>query len=197
MILPLGDYRYEYRRAGAVIATEQARFDGNRIVGERRMADSSNRYHVDAELSAEGGIIRINLGYERGPFTRAAAYVASGDMLRGQVSAMVGRNEVAAKLGRFREIDADLMLMRALIIAHVRARGGLRWTGRVAVIDPATLVPASIKQSARPIDESGRKWIYEARMGDREQIEIDAEGTILRRRDDRGVETILMPGPPA
>jgi hypothetical protein len=83
-------------------------------------------------------------------------------------------------------------LFRALIIARVRARGQTRWTGRVASIDPATLVAASHKQSARAADPGLRKWIYEPRMGDSEEIELDAEGRIIRRRDNRGTETILV-----
>jgi hypothetical protein len=107
------------------------------------------------------------------------------------VSAVAGRNEVAVALGRYREIDAGLTFFKALLIAHIRARGDERWTGRVAVIDPNTLVAASLKQTCWRRDDAGRLWVYELRMGETETIEIDAEGRITRRLDDRGVETVL------
>lgn len=188
MILPAGDLRYEIRRAGAIVAIEDSSFDGHRIAGKRRFADNANRYQATAELAEDSSIARITLSYSRGPFNRTASYEAAGDFLRGQI----GRNAVTAKLGRLREIDADLVIFRALIIARVRARGQVRWTGRVATIDPATLVADSNKQSARCTDSAGLRWIYEARMGDREEIELDAAGRIVARRDDRGVEAILI-----
>lgn len=188
MILPAGNLRYEIRRGGAIVAVEEASFDGHRIKGERRFSDSANRYQASADLAEDGSITRMALGYSRGPFNRTASYEAIGDFLRGQI----GRNSVVAKLGRLREIDADLVIFRALIIARVRARGQTRWTGRVAAIDPATLVADSNKQSARCIDSAGLRWIYEPRMGDREEIELDADGRIVRRRDDRGTEAILI-----
>jgi hypothetical protein len=113
------------------------------------------------------------------------------------VSAVAGRNEVAVALGRYREIDAGLTFFRALLIAHIRARGHERWTGRVAVIDPNTLVGASLKQTCWRRDDAGRLWVYELRMGETEAIEIDAEGRITRRRDERGVETVLASFDPA
>lgn len=188
MILPIGDLRYEIRRGGAIVALEDSSFDGHRIEGERRFVDNANRYQANAELAADSSIARITLSYSRGPFNRTASYEASGDFLRGQI----GRNAVTAKLGRLREIDADLVIFRALIIARVRTRGQVRWTGRVAAIDPATLVADSNKQSARCVDSAGLRWIYEARMGDREEIELDAAGRIVFRRDDRGTEAILI-----
>ncbi|MHB8382420.1 MAG: hypothetical protein ACYDC3_08810 [Candidatus Binataceae bacterium] len=188
MILPAGVLRYEIRRDGAIVAVEDSSFDGRRITGERRFADSANRFEAAAELAQDGSIARMTLSYTRGPFNRTASYEAAGDFLRGQI----GRNAVTAKLGRLREIDADLVIFRALIIARVRARGQTRWTGRVAAIDPATLVADSNKQSARCIDSAGLKWIYEPKMGDREEIELDADGRIVRRRDDRGTEAILV-----
>ncbi|HVA77347.1 MAG TPA: hypothetical protein VNF27_05600 [Candidatus Binataceae bacterium] len=192
MILPAGDYHYEIRRGAALVAIEEASFDGRRIAGARRFMDSANRYAVIADLAADSSIASVTLSYARGPFNRTAQYEAVGEFLRGQITAMAGRNAVTAKLGRFREIDADLVIFRALIIARVRARGQTRWTGRVAAIDPATLVAGSNKQSARCADGAGLRWIYEPRMGDREEIELDAAGRILRRLDDRGVEALLV-----
>lgn len=188
MILPAGALRYEIRRGGAIVAVEESTFDGRRIAGERRFTDNANRYAATADLAEDGSIARVTLSYSRGPFNRTASYEAAGDFLRGQI----GRNAVTAKLGRLREIDADLVIFRALIIARVRARGQMRWTGRVAAIDPGTLVADSNKQSARCADSSGLRWIYEARMGDREEIELDAAGRIISRRDDRGTETLLI-----
>ncbi|MGB6553351.1 MAG: hypothetical protein WBE78_07660 [Candidatus Binataceae bacterium] len=188
MILPEGDLRYEIRRGGTIVAVEDSSFDGHRIAGERRFADSANRYAAAAELAEDGSIARMTLSYSRGPFNRTASYEAIGDFLRGQI----GRNAVTAKLGRLREIDADLVIFRALIIARVRARGQVRWTGRVAAIDPATLVADLNKQSVRCADGAGLRWIYEPRMGDREVIELDGAGRILSRRDERGTEAILI-----
>ena len=188
MILPVGALHYEIRRGGVIVAVEDSSFDGRRIAGERRFADNANRYEASAELAQDSSIARMTLSYSRGPFIRTASYEAAGDYLRGQI----GRNAVTAKLGRLREIDADLVIFRALIIARVRARGQVRWTGRVAAIDPATLVADSNKQSARRADSIGLRWIYEARMGDREEVELDAAGRIISRRDDRGTETILI-----
>jgi len=189
-IFPAGEYRYEIRRAGEVVAIEETSFDGRKIAGWRRSPDGSNRNEVEAEISAEGLVHRLNLRYARGPFSRSAIYEAAEDFLRGSVTALGGRNIITAKLGRFREIDADFVLFRALTIAHLRARGQTRWTGRVAAIDPATLVASSHKQSARA--SGALTWSYEARMGDSEEIEIDAAGRILSRRDDRGGRTVLV-----
>ncbi|HUY28729.1 MAG TPA: hypothetical protein VMV27_15065 [Candidatus Binataceae bacterium] len=192
MILPAGSYRYEIRRGGALVAVETANFDGRAISGARRFAGNSNHYEVSADLADDSSIARVTLSYARGPFTRAARYEAVDDYLRGQITAMASRNVVTAKLGRFREIDADLVIFRALIIARVRARGQTRWTGRVAAIDSATLVAASNKQSARCASETGLEWIYEARMGESEEIQLDAEGRIISRRDRLGTEAILI-----
>ena len=191
-MLPTGTYRYEIRRAGQLVAREEAIFDGFKITGWRKSIDGSDRSEVDADISSDGFVTRIRLRYVRGPFSRNANYEATDDFLRGSVSALGGRNALTAKLGRFRELNADFVLFRALILAHVRARGQSRWTGRVANIDSATLVAASNKQSARAGDSSGLKWTYEPRMGDVEEIEIDGEGKILRRRDNRGGEAILV-----
>jgi hypothetical protein len=136
--------------------------------------------------------VRVRVRYARGPFSRNAAYEAGEDFLRGSVSALGGRNAITAKLGRFREIDADFVIFRAITLAHVRGRGQTRWTGRVATIDSGTLVAASNKQSARALDSSGLRWIYEPRMGDSEEIELDSSGRILRRIDNRGSRADLV-----
>jgi hypothetical protein len=192
MLIPTGEYRYEIRRRGELVAIEEESFDGERIAGVRRAPDGSNPHEVEAEIAPDGTVRRVTVRYSRGPFARTAVYDAAEDFLRGMVSAVAGRNAITAKLGRYREIDADLVLFRALTIAHVRARGQTRWTGRVAAIDPATLVAASHKHTARAADSTGLKWIYEPRMGDSEEIELDALGRIVRRRDDRGIETVLL-----
>ena len=93
------------------------------------------------------------------------------------------------------EVDADLIIFRALTIAHIRERGQTRWTGRVAAIDPNTLVAATGKQSCRQRGDDPHVWIYEPRMGDWEEIEIDDSGLVLRRRDSRGIETVLVTPP--
>ncbi len=190
--LAFGSLAYEIRLAGEAVAREETTFDGRKIAGHRKSIDGSSRYEVEAELSQEGIVRRVRLRYERGPFSRNALYEAADDFLRGSVSALGGRNAVTTKLGRFREVDADFLIFRALTLAHVRARGQTRWTGRVATIDSATLVASSNKQSARCDDASGLRWIYEPRMGDSEEIRIDPEGRILLRADNRGREARLI-----
>ncbi|HVC44686.1 MAG TPA: hypothetical protein VND20_07690 [Candidatus Binataceae bacterium] len=191
MLIAAGSYRYEIRRAGAAIAIEEDNCTADAISGVRRAATGDNRHEVDAALDTAGVVARVTVRYHRGMFARTATYEADGEALRGRVSAVAGHNEVVVKLGRFREIDADLILFRALLIAHIRARGQTQWTGRIAMIDPNTLVAAALKQSVRQSDEQGLRWVYEARMGDTEEIELDADGRITRVRDGWGVEKIL------
>ena len=191
MLMPRGDYRYDIRRAGAVIAVEQERYIAGLINGFRRTIEGDNLHEVEAGLDAEGNIASVNVRYKRGFFTRSATYAAVGESLRGSVSAVASQNEVVVKLGRYREIDADLVLFRALILAHIRLRGQAHWTGRVAVIDPNTLVAASLKQTCRRREEAGLRWAWEARMGDADEIELDGSGRIVRQRDSWGVEKVL------
>jgi len=197
MLIADGELRYEIRRAGELIAVEDEGLAAGRIHGIRRPASGSNVYQVDAELDDAGLVRRVAVSYRRGPFTRNASYESAGDFLRGSVSAMGGRNNLTTKLGRYREVDADLIVFRALTIAHIRQRGQTRWTGRVAAIDPNTLVAATVKQSCRQRGNDPRVWIYEPRMGDSEEIEIDESGLVLRRRDSQGVETVLAARAPA
>jgi hypothetical protein len=192
MLIPDGEFRYDIRRAGEVIAVETESLYGGLIRGVRRPVSGSNVYEVEADLDDAGLIRRVVVSYRRGPFTRDATYEAADNFLRGNVSAMGGRNDLTTKLGRYGEIDADLIIFRALTIAHIRARGQSRWTGRVAAIDPNTLVAATSKQSCRQRGNDPHLWIYEPRMGDAEEIEIDDSGHVLRRRDSRGVETVLV-----
>jgi len=194
MIPPAGEYRYEIRRAGETLAREETTFDGGKISGWRQSLKGTNRDEVEAEISSQGLVVRVRLRYVRGPFSRNASYEADEDFLRGSVSALGGRNAITVKLGRFHEISAEFVLFRALTLGHVRERRQTRWTGRVVTIDPATLVAASNKQSARAADSSGLKWIYEPRMGDLEEIEIDPQGRVLCRRDNRSGEATLAVG---
>ena len=200
MIIPPGEYRYEIRRGRELLALEEERFGSGLLAGARHLPGGLNRHEIEATVDSAGVVKRVSLRYSRGPFTRSAVYDAAEEALRGSVSALAGRNEVVVKLGRFREVDADLILFRALMIAHVRAREQVRWTGRVAVIDSNTLVAASIKHTCHLRDATGRRWTYETRMGEQEEIEIDGDGRIIRRTDGRGIETALVsfaPAPPA
>ncbi|HEX3409699.1 MAG TPA: hypothetical protein VHS07_05430 [Candidatus Binataceae bacterium] len=192
MLIAPGDYRYEIRRDGSVLALEQERYIAGGITGSRRTVDGANLHEVEATLAPDETIKRVSVRYNRGLFKRSAVYDAADETLRGSVSAVASHNEVVVKLGRFREIDADLVLFRALILAHVRARGQLRWTGRVAIIDPHTLVAAALKQNCRSRDQAGLRWTWEARMGDADEIELDSAGKITRQRDSWGVEKILV-----
>jgi hypothetical protein len=192
MLIAPGDYRYEIRRDGAILAVEEERYAAGAISGSRRSIDGANLHEVEATLDADETIKRVSVRYHRGLFRRSAVYDAADETLRGSVSAVASHNEVVVKLGRFREIDADLVLFRALILAHVRARGQVRWTGRVAIIDPNTLVAAALKQTCRRRDEAGLRWAWEARMGDADEIELDSAGRIIRQRDSWGVDKVLV-----
>jgi hypothetical protein len=192
MLIADGDFRYELRRGGELIAVETETLAWGMIRGIRRPASGSNVYEVEAELDDAGLVRRVAVSYSRGPFTRNATYESADNFLRGSVGAGGSRNDLTTKLGRYGEVDADLIIFRALTIAHIRERKQTRWTGRVAAIDPNTLVAATSKQSCRQRGNDPHLWIYEPRMGDAEEIEIDNAGVVRRRRDSRGVETILV-----
>jgi hypothetical protein len=49
-------------------------------------------------------------------------------------------------------------------------------TSRVATIDPSTLTAQTHKKTCRRKDAHERIFIYEPRMGDAEEIEIDEAG---------------------
>ena len=149
MLIPDGDFRYEIRRAGELIATEEEILAWGKIRGVRHPASGSNVYEVEAELDSDGLVRLVVVRYSRGPFVRNATYESADNFLRGNISAMGGRQNLTTKLGRYREVDADLVIFRALTIAHIRARGQSRWTGRMAAIDPNTLVAATSKQTCR------------------------------------------------
>jgi hypothetical protein len=197
MLIPDGEFRYEIRRAGELIATEEESLAAGKIRGVKHPASGSNVYEVEAELDPEALIRRIVVRYSRGPFVRNATYESADDFLRGNISAMGSRNNLTTKLGRYREVDADLIIFRALTIAHIRARGQSRWTGRIAAIDANTLVAATSKQTCRQRGNDPHVWIYEPRMGDSEEITIDDSGCVLRRHDARGLDTILISRTPA
>jgi hypothetical protein len=190
--LPAGEYHYELRRGGDLIAIEEETLAGGTLRGVRRTADGLNRHEVEARLDAGGFIVALAVRYSRGPFKRSASYETADDLIRGHLIAAGGREEVSSKLGRMREVDADLILCKALIIAHVRSRGQARWIGRVATIDPNTLVASSPKHTYRRRDEVGRLWTFEPRMGDAEEFELDEAGRIVRRRARDEVETKLV-----
>ncbi len=190
-----GRYRYEILRGGETVAVEEAELRAGELQCVRRSADGMSRYEAHASFDADGRIVRLVARYSRGPFSRSATYEAGDDFLRGSVSAMGARTVETAKLGRFREIDAGMVVFKALIVSHARERGQLRWTGRVVLIDPNTLIPASIKQTCRQKDESGLLWIYEPRMGDSEEIRFDETGRLVSLTDNRGTVARLAAGP--
>ena len=192
-MLPTGNYSYEIRLHGELVAFEDSRVDAAMIVASRRSADGLSRHRVEAALNPEHRVYRVTLSYSSSLFRRKASYEAVEDNLRGRISGLAGRNEIVVKLGRFREVDAaGLLIFRALIIGHIRLRGDEHWTGRVAVIDPNTLAAASVKQNCAQRNSSECSWIYEPRMGDTEHIELDEAGRIIRRRDNRGITAELM-----
>lgn len=185
-MIPVGEYHYEIRRGSELIATEEERFLGNEISGIRRFAGSSDSFEATAALDADAMVARVTARYSRGPFARRATYEANQDFLRGSISAMGSRTAETAKLGRYREIDCGLVLFRALMISHTQARGQSRWTSRVATIDPSTLTAQTHKKTLRKKDAHERIFIYEPRMGDVEEIEIDDAGRIIRIADNVG-----------
>jgi len=194
--LPSGEYRYEVRRGAELVAIEEETLGAGFIRGVRRTLDGLNRHEVEARLEGDL-IVAVAVRYSRGPFKRNASYAAAGDLIRGHMIAAGGREEMSSKLGRMREVDADLILCKALILAHVRARGQTRWIGRVAAIDPNTLVVTSPKQTYYRRDDAGRLWVFEPRMGDVEQFELDEAGRVVRRRARDGAETALVSFAPA
>jgi hypothetical protein len=194
VIIPEGDYRYELREQERLVAIETAHLGAATLTGVRQSVEiSGNRHEVDADLDADGLVRAIRLRYARGPFTRSASYEAQADMLRGSVTALGGRNTVEAKLGRFREVDGGLTLFKALLIAHVRMRGQRRWTARVAVIDPATLVVSSVKQSVYQLESDPRTWIFEPAIGERDTIIVDADGRLMSHTTRTGLSAVLVP----
>lgn len=189
---PPGRYRYEIRSGGALRAFEEAVVEDRAVRANVRTADGLTTHQADASLDGDGRVSQIALRYASSLFKRDATYRADGESFRGNVSAMAGRNEVVIKLGRFGEVDAaELVIFRALLVGRVRLRGQTRWTGRVAVISPSSLTAASLKQTCR-LDMARGLWIYEARMGDTEEIQIDDAGRITHRHDSRGRDDQLV-----
>jgi hypothetical protein len=193
VIIPEGEYVYEIREQGNPVAIETTQVGGGRLNGVRRAAQATdNRHEVEANLDADGLIQSIRLRYVRGPFSRTASYEADGEMLRGVVTALGGRNTLEVKLGRFREVDGGLTIFKALLIAHVRGRGQNRWTARVAVIDPATLVAKAIKQSLYQVAAEPGTWLFEPAIGERETIVLDSAGRVVRHTTRSGISTVLV-----
>ncbi len=196
-MIPAGEYRYELRRGSDLIGIEEDRYANREISGIRRFAGSSDSFEATASLDENAMVARVTARYSRGPFSRSAAYEANTDFLRGTVSAMGSRTVETAKLGRYREIDCGLMLFRALMIAHTRARAQTRWTSRVATIDPHTLTAQTHKKTLLQKDGQDRIFISEPRMGDAEEIEIDEAGRIIRVVDNTGNRVALKVFTPA
>ena len=190
-MIPAGDYHYDIRRGNDLVATEDDRFARGEIGGIRRFVSNADSFEATATLDEDGMVARVTARYSRGPFSRSAAYEANNDFIRGTVSAMGSRTIETAKLGRYREIDCGLVLFKALMIAHTRERGQTRWTSRVATIDPSTLTAQTHKKTCRQKDGQDRTFIYEPRMGDVEEIEIDEAGRIVRIVDNTGTRIVL------
>jgi hypothetical protein len=183
MLPPPGTYRYEIGRdATTVIAIEEASFGRGALAVVCRAVEGQTLHRVEAAMDGAGRISQISVSYSSHLFKRDASYRADEEAFRGSVSTVAGRNEIVIKLGRFGEVEVGGMtVFRMLILAHVRDREQTRWTGRVAVIDPNTLTAASLKHTCR-MGRSENRWIYEARMGDMEEIELDDAGRIVASR---------------
>jgi hypothetical protein len=194
-MIPFGDSFYEIRDRGEIAAFERSHLEGNRIIASRRSADGLSNHQLEATLDPDQCVARLVLHYSSSLFTRKASYEAVGDDFRGRISGVTGSNQIAVKLGRFREVEvAGFVIFRTLLIHHLRARGQSRWTGRVALIDANTLAAASIKQTCIQTATLADSWTYEAQMGDREEIELDDTGRILRCRSSRGLVAELTAG---
>jgi hypothetical protein len=190
-MIPAGEYHYEIRRGNDLVALEEDHFSNREIGGIRRFVGNTDSFEATATLDEHGMVARVTARYSRGPFSRSAAYEANNDFIRGTVSAMGSRTVETAKLGRYREVDCGLVLFKALMIAHTHARGQTRWTSRVATIDPSTLTAQTHKKTCRQKDGRERIFIYEPRMGDVEEIEIDEDGRIVGIVDNTGTRIAL------
>jgi hypothetical protein len=190
-MIPAGVYQYEIRRGNDLVATEEDRCALSELSGVRRFVGNSDSFEAVATLDEHAMVARVTARYSRGPFSRSAEYEANNDFLRGSISAMGSRTVETAKLGRYREVDCGLILFKALIVAHTRQRGQVQWTSRVATINPNTLVASTHKQTCRRKDAQERVFIYEPRMGDAEEIELDDTGRIVRITDNTGTRIIL------
>jgi hypothetical protein len=190
-MIPAGVYQYEIRRGSDLVATEEDRCALSELSGVRRFVGNSDSFEAVAILDEHAMVARVTTRYSRGPFSRNAEYEANNDFLRGSISAMGSRTVETAKLGRYREVDCGLILFKALIIAHTRERGQVQWTSRVATINPNTLVASTHKQTCRRKGAQERIFIYEPRMGDAEEIELDEAGRIVRITDNTGTRIIL------
>jgi hypothetical protein len=192
-MIPFGDSFYEIRDRGEIAAFERSHLEGNRLSASRRSADGLRNHQLEATLDPEQCVARLALQYSSSLFTRRASYEAVGDDFRGRIIGVAGNNEIMVKLGRFREVEVvGFVIFRALLIHHVRTRQQTRWTGRIASIDPNTLAAASIKQTCIQAARSANSWTYEAQMGDREEVELDDTGRILRCRSSRGLIAELV-----
>jgi hypothetical protein len=192
-----GNYSYQIRQNGVATATEQAQVSESALSVTRCAIDGLTTHQADATLDAEAKIEKISLRYASPLFRRDARYWSDRESLRGSISAVAGRNEIVLKLGRFGEIEAaGMTAFRMLILAHARERGQPRWTGRVAIIDLNTLAAQTQKHTCR-IGGSSRTWIYEARMGEVEEVELDEGGRILSQRDNAGLTISLLSFEPA
>jgi hypothetical protein len=191
MLIPSGRYRYEFRTQGEVLAIEETRLEVGRLTTRRESALSKAVYEVDAALDEAGFMLEVRLRYRRGPFARSAEYRVIDNLMQGSVRALSAISPVEVQLGRFREIDADLAICKALIVAHLRRREQHRWTGRVALIDSTTLLARSVKHSYVQADDQRAIWLFEPAMGEQERLEFDVQGCLQRIQDRRGFETTL------
>jgi hypothetical protein len=191
MIVPCGRYRYQFRMQGQVLAVEDACLEAGRLTAKRESAVNKAVYEIDAVLDDNGFMRQMRLRYRRGPFARSAEYQVIDDVMQGSISTLSATSPTEVRLGRFREIDADLAICKALIVAHLREREQRRWTGRVALIDSTTLSARSVKHSYVQADEQRGVWLFEPAMGEQETLEFDSEGRLQRTQDQRGFEATL------
>lgn len=193
MILPAGSYRLETHERDRLVAIETGTISATHLSGARQAAESAdNRYEAEADLDESAQVQALALRYVRGPFERSARYELGPELMRGNLKVLAGYQGIEVKLGRFREVDGGLLIFKALLIAHARGRGQRRWTGRVAIIDPATLVAKSIKQTLYQTDDAGLEWVLEPALGEREVLRIDSRGWLLSHATQQGLHTAAV-----
>src|SRR5260370_7860152 len=114
MLIADGEFRYDIRRAGELIAVETETLAWGIIRGVRRPAIGSNVYEVEAELDDSGLVRRVSVSYSRGPFTRNAAYESIDSFLRGNISTGGSPNQLTTKLTRYADVTPTPILSHPL-----------------------------------------------------------------------------------
>ncbi len=191
-MIQVGEYRYQITFHGEIVAYELAWVSSGRVLSRREAVGTKDFYQVEAQLDPQGNIIEAQASSLSGLFTRSARYRVVNDVVEGSVRGVSAITPLEIGLGRFREIDFDMAVFKALVISHLEQRGAEQWTGRVATVDPVTLVMRLVKHSYSRIGRAERIWRFEPAIGEIELIELDSEGRLVRREDEKGFKLKLL-----